>query len=210
MNNRDEIIESFTRTLFVEAYAAFVDELASDGEDTDDMPQAGPGDDWMDAAPVTPDWVTPVALEAVMRIERTWNRHVEQMYDAATKACLSTRHKGCTRHTPDMFGHYLAMQYVGHGVSWGDDHALRIEVPYGESIQLSSRTECGLPEVVDDDDTSGGYTDCACRDCFEIAIGKPGKALCHGCEEHGCEACTESECNRPDAYGCDDDAPEGK
>lgn len=27
-----------------------------------------------------------------------------------------------------------------------------------------------------------------CRDCFEIAIGEPGEALCHECEEAGCEA----------------------
>jgi len=34
---------------------------------------------------------------------------------------------------------------------------------------------------------SGGYCDCACRDCFEIAIGKAGEALCHDCETAGCE-----------------------
>lgn len=32
-----------------------------------------------------------------------------------------------------------------------------------------------------------GYTDCACRDCFEIAIGVEGEAMCHACEEAGCE-----------------------
>jgi hypothetical protein len=31
-----------------------------------------------------------------------------------------------------------------------------------------------------------GYTACACRDCFEIAIGEPGKAFCSECEEAGC------------------------
>jgi hypothetical protein len=33
-----------------------------------------------------------------------------------------------------------------------------------------------------------GYRPCACRDCFEIAIGEPG-ALCHACVSAGCEAC---------------------
>lgn len=33
----------------------------------------------------------------------------------------------------------------------------------------------------------GGYVNCGCRDCFEIAIGQPGE-LCHGCETAGCEA----------------------
>jgi len=45
---------------------------------------------------------------------------------------------------------------------------------------------------------SDGYTACACRDCFEIAIGKQGKALCNECEEAGCavgngECCVEQD-----------------
>jgi hypothetical protein len=46
-----------------------------------------------------------------------------------------------------------------------------------------------------------GYTDCACRDCFEIAIGKPGKALCHACQDAGCEPnAGECECEPSDDY----------
>ncbi len=48
-----------------------------------------------------------------------------------------------------------------------------------------------------------GYCDCSCRDCFDIAIGVAGKALCVLCEEAGCEA-NDGECQRDDAYGCDD------
>jgi hypothetical protein len=51
-----------------------------------------------------------------------------------------------------------------------------------------------------------GYCDCACRDCFDIAIGTLGEALCNDCEEAGCEAGEDCECSRPDAYGvCDHD-----
>lgn len=50
------------------------------------------------------------------------------------------------------------------------------------------------------DDSTGGYCDCACRDCFETAIGKAGKALCHACQDAGCEA-NDGECQRDDAYG---------
>ena len=39
-----------------------------------------------------------------------------------------------------------------------------------------------------------GYVACNCRDCFEIAIGLPGKALCGDCEEAGCEAGADREC----------------
>jgi len=45
-----------------------------------------------------------------------------------------------------------------------------------------------------------GYTDCACRDCFEIAIGVPGVALCHECEASGCDPEGHHECAAPDAY----------
>jgi hypothetical protein len=50
-----------------------------------------------------------------------------------------------------------------------------------------------------------GYTDCACRDCFEIAIGVSGEALCSGCEEAGCEAGENQECQAPGAYGADEE-----
>jgi hypothetical protein len=53
--------------------------------------------------------------------------------------------------------------------------------------------------------TGTGYTPCACRDCLEIAIGVAGKALCHECEAHGCEAGAEQECASPYAYGANVD-----
>lgn len=37
-----------------------------------------------------------------------------------------------------------------------------------------------------------GYCDCSCRDCFEIAIGPPGMAMCSACEEAGCQGGDES------------------
>jgi len=45
-----------------------------------------------------------------------------------------------------------------------------------------------------------GYTSCACRDCFDIAVSddtrEPG--MCWECGEAGCEA--DSECSRDSAY----------
>lgn len=44
-----------------------------------------------------------------------------------------------------------------------------------------------------------GYTDCACRDCFEIAIGNgTDPALCHECESAGCDPA--GECQQIHAY----------
>jgi len=49
-----------------------------------------------------------------------------------------------------------------------------------------------------------GYTHCACRDCFNIAIssdtGEP--ELCSDCEAAGCSLqANDGECQRDDAYG---------
>lgn len=54
----------------------------------------------------------------------------------------------------------------------------------------------------------GGYHDCPCRDCFEIAIGaEDGRlALCSECEAAGCDSYGESECEAPGAYGGDSEA----
>lgn len=52
--------------------------------------------------------------------------------------------------------------------------------------------------------TPSGYVPCACRDCFEIAIGTPG-ALCHTCDDAGCNP--DRECQGADAYGGEPDPP---
>jgi hypothetical protein len=61
-------------------------------------------------------------------------------------------------------------------------------------------------------DTMGpnaGYRPCACRDCFETAIGGPG-SYCHTCAKAGCDDYQglermSQECQAPSAYGGDDD-----
>lgn len=41
-----------------------------------------------------------------------------------------------------------------------------------------------------------GYTDCPCRDCFEISM---DHEMCSDCEEAGCTS--DEECQAPGAYG---------
>lgn len=59
-----------------------------------------------------------------------------------------------------------------------------------------------------------GYQDCACRDCFDIAIGDGEPTLCNDCKSAGCEAypgypyprgslSRSFYCQRADAYGVD-------
>lgn len=56
--------------------------------------------------------------------------------------------------------------------------------------------------------TMSGYKDCACRDCFEIAIGDDGEpALCSECEEAGCDLDGESECSCEGPRASQDEPP---
>ncbi len=47
-----------------------------------------------------------------------------------------------------------------------------------------------------------GYCSCACFECFEIAIGKRGEALCWECKEAGCEPTVPSEGGDTSAMHC--------
>ena len=56
------------------------------------------------------------------------------------------------------------------------------------------------------DVAKSGCCDCACRDCFDVAIGDDdaGLALCLECQDAGCDDSGDCECCRDDAYGADD------
>ena len=45
-----------------------------------------------------------------------------------------------------------------------------------------------------------GYVDCACPNCFEIAIGEAGKAFCNSCEECDCDG--DGDCQADHCSGC--------
>lgn len=58
-----------------------------------------------------------------------------------------------------------------------------------------------------------GYRGCACRDCFEIAIGEDEATLCNGCEDAGCCADGDEDCLVEPDFGEDEDGsidPEGQ
>jgi hypothetical protein len=50
---------------------------------------------------------------------------------------------------------------------------------------------------------TSGYTPCACRDCFDVAISSDVRhpELCAPCADAGCDADGTEECQRDDAYG---------
>jgi hypothetical protein len=137
---RDEWLEGAARAFFVTAYADFVEEGHSTDNDLSDderemrlsLPRPGAGEDWMDYAPPTPPNAYALAGEL-------WNALHAANGEAGVYS-LSLRAEHADGEAPDAekFGHYLAMQAMGHGVSWFDDHEeFPIEIPHIECSQCS-------------------------------------------------------------------------
>lgn len=126
---RDEFIEGAARAFFVSAYSDYCNsgEPGSDG-----IPRAIDGEDWSDVAPeATPIQAYVLAGEMWAAIEHT---NGQSLYQLARLAELAD-HDDID---PEEFGHSLAMQYMGHGVSWFDNHPrFNIEIPYDEISWLS-------------------------------------------------------------------------
>lgn len=124
----DEIRYGMARALWVTAYADAVE----DDPDLEEMgyPAAGPGEDWVDVAPMTPPSAESAAFRLSEMIERANGVGIDDLFGEAAIA------DGVTVDDLDAeeFGHYLAMQALGHGVSWFDDHAtFGIEIPHFEA-----------------------------------------------------------------------------
>lgn len=84
-----------------------------------------------------------------------------------------------------------------HALSAGGRVELR---PSGGYIVLPLVATVDLTKI-----SESGYTPCACRDCFDIAISANVRRpeLCTLCALLGCDATGQSDCERPDAYGVD-------
>ena len=130
-----EIINHMAKTLHVCAYADAVES----GE-LPDAPYASMGADWMDIAPPVSDDARLFAAELAGQIKALNKKSLLFLArDAATADGfdpddgfeeIPTR-RGCS-YLED-FGHCLAMQALGHGVSWFDDHEeFLLTVPHVE------------------------------------------------------------------------------
>ncbi len=119
---RDAIVDYMARTLFVEAYARHAEECIAPEEECEVCGfygTASMGADWVDIAPPTPDG-EPMELASSLakQIESLNGCALDALY---TRACaVPGRHS--RKATPEDFGFCLAMQAMGHGVGWSDNH----------------------------------------------------------------------------------------
>lgn len=112
-----ELLESMARTLFVMAYADHCDECLGCERCPD---RAGPGEDWFDVAPPGPFRYRRAALRLLHRVEGALNAG-RSLPGAVTRAFDAA---GVHRRSPTVadLGFCLAMEALGTGVAWTDDH----------------------------------------------------------------------------------------
>jgi hypothetical protein len=121
---RKMIVDAMARAFFVEAWARNEEEKPKFRE----RGYGGHGHqvDIMDVAPRTNAAANAAAKELAKDIERANGRSLTSLY---TTAVAQEGHR--KEPNPTDFGHYLAMQAMGHGVSWWDDHPkFPMTVPY--------------------------------------------------------------------------------
>jgi hypothetical protein len=117
----DEFVEGAARAYWVTAWA---DHMEEQGE------SLGSGD-LMDLAPPTPLSAYVAAGELIGSL--TCANKVHWAVLAARAAEADGYDYDPTEIDLEEFGHYLAMQSMGHGVSWFDDHAeFDIKIPHVE------------------------------------------------------------------------------
>lgn len=137
---RDGFLEGAARAFFVCAYADFVEEGHSTDNDLTDeertarleLPHPGPGGDWYNYAPATPPNAYALAGEMWAALQ-----HANGECGVYSLAERATAADG-VEPDPEDFGRDFAMQYMGHGVSWFDDHAkFPMVMPHAEVSSYS-------------------------------------------------------------------------
>jgi len=133
-----KIIDSMARTLHVMAYADAVEQGSIKG------PRASAGQDWMDIAPKTrPEAKIEAAVLAGQIITMNKKGLLFLLRDAMYADAMQNNDihllNNLINNTEyddkyiEDFGHCLAMQSLGSGVSWFDDHAeFSLELPHIE------------------------------------------------------------------------------
>lgn len=132
----DEAFESHDLNyVFKGAAAAFF--VSAWGDKEEEAGRSYPGKDLMDVAPDTPDYVMKEAYRFIGALENANKRHIASIFHKAIEADVAEGKDVKNKDYPDLFGHYLAMEAMGHGVSWWDDHAkFEIVVPHVEFTQF--------------------------------------------------------------------------
>lgn len=134
---RHSFIESLARTFWVCAYADWWD---NEGDDSD--PHASNGEDWMNETPDTPDEARHLAHEFCEILAKKNNISIDMLLYKILNQSYAIP-DDYENSFADDFGHYVAMEALGHGVSWEDDHPPhKLKLPY-VSVYACSISDMG-------------------------------------------------------------------
>ena len=141
---RENIREGFGKAIYADEYASAREEDGTplQGEILSQLP--------------TGDAVLPCYLrwaeKSIRAIEESIGLGIVEAFAraCAIPACRTWEEQADEDNLTDAetFGHYLAMQFVGHGVSWEDSHpALPFQVPHGEGPSCFLTGEINLADL---------------------------------------------------------------
>lgn len=123
-----DILEGMARCIWVMSWASWYEELSKPERRALRLPASLSGRTIDDVAPATPESAYEAARDLYLLIDRANGKTCGELFQRACEV------DGCewNAENAELFGHYLAMQSMGEGVSWFDDHK---EFP----LRMSSR-----------------------------------------------------------------------
>ena len=122
---RDEFIEGVATALFADLWMNAVEELAEDYSGLYRDLYPGPGGAWLDVLPDLPKSAIANAKEYLKKLQAVNHATLRQI--------VSWAESDGDIDVNDL-GFYFAMQSLGHGISWFDDHAkFDVELPDWEA-----------------------------------------------------------------------------
>jgi hypothetical protein len=147
--DRNWVFQGMARTLWVAAYMHYVDEERMEGRGKD-LPYPRGGENWDDYAPTNPEGAYEAAAKLIEMYEKLNGKAIENLLKDAAKADGGRKLSTPTRALDyaEEFGSDLAMEALGHGVSWFDDHKFfPLKHPFhfeawtsdGETLEYSGR-----------------------------------------------------------------------
>jgi len=107
-----------------------------------------------DVMPSIPEQAYEAAKRCLESIERANGKPIDELYQMAIEADEEEGVHPNSHEGPESFGSDLAMQWMGHGVSWFDDHAeFPLEIPHGDPSELYFVADetCDFKDEEDDD-----------------------------------------------------------
>lgn len=128
------IRDGMARTLWTTSYADFAEQWHEESDedefDAEEVPERpGPGEDWDDIAPETPRAAVKTADDLVKLYEKAEGGTLWHLFAVALYVDRNLDNEyaleGDDLDVAEEFGSDLAMEAMGHGVGWSDDHKMK-------------------------------------------------------------------------------------